>query len=306
MVNFIKLTSLEDVTELLWSDGPESLLIAGGTDILVRERPYVEKHILVDISQVEELKKVALDKQGTLSVGAGLTHQEIADHPVIRRRAHLLQLACGCIGSVQIRNRGTLGGNLGNASPAGDSIPALACLDARVVVVGRGRRREFEVLSFVTGPGQTALQVDELIKSVHIPRRTGRSVAFFKKAGQRRGMCCSKASVALLARRHANKSLSDVRVALGAVAPTVIRAPEAERVLEGRVLTPAVIREAAQACSRVVNPIDDIRSSAEYRRKAVGALLTEGLLEIRDHMQRLKKKSSKRRGRHTASRRRRR
>ncbi|MFC1654838.1 FAD binding domain-containing protein [Myxococcota bacterium] len=290
MVNFIKLNSLEDITDLLWSDGPESLLIAGGTDILVREQPFKEKRILVDISQVKELKKVTEGEGGVLSVGSGLTHQEIVDHPVIRRRARLLQLACGCIGSVQIRNRGTLGGNLGNASPAGDSIPALVCLDARVVVVARSRRKDYDALSFFTGPGQTARQIDELIESVEIPRRKGRSVAFFKKAGQRRGMCCSKASVALLARRHTPGHLSGVRVALGAVAPTVIRAAEAEQVLEGRGLTPAVIRQAAEACSQAVRPIDDIRSTADYRRQVVGALLTEGLFEIYDHMRKLKKR----------------
>ena len=295
MANFIKLTSLEDVTELMWSDGPESLLIAGGTDILVRQRPFEGKNLLVDISQVAELKKVAVGEQGMLSVGVGLTHQEIVDHPLIRRRARLLQLACVRVGSVQIRNRGTLGGNLGNASPAGDSIPALACLDARVVVVGRSRRRELDVLSFFPGPGQTDLQVDELIESVQIPRRKGRSVAFFKKAGQRRGMCCSKASVALLARRHSQGSLSDVRVALGAVAPTVFRVPEAEQILEGHRLTPEVIREAAEACSRSARPIDDIRSTADYRRQVVGALLTEGLFEMADHMKRLKKKRRRRR-----------
>jgi CO/xanthine dehydrogenase FAD-binding subunit len=295
MINFIKLNALEDVAELLWSDGPESLLIAGGTDILVKPRPFGDKKILVDISQVEELRRVAIGEDGAVSVGAGLTHQEVADHPVIRRRARLLQLACGCVGSIQIRNRGTLGGNLGNASPAGDSIPALACLDARVVVVGRSRRREIEVPGFFSGPGQTALQVDEVIESVRIPGLRGRFVSFFKKAGQRRGMCCSKASVALLARRHSQGSLSGVRVALGAVAPTVVRAPEAEQALEGRRLTTAVIREAAEACSRAVNPIDDIRSTAGYRRQVVGALLTEGLLEIADHMKRLKKRRRRRR-----------
>ena len=293
MVNFIKLSSLEDVTELLWSDGPESLLIAGGTDILVQKRPFDEMRILVDISQVDELKLVKEREGGVLSVGAGLTHQEIVDHPVIRRRARLLQLACGSVGSFQIRNRGTLGGNLGNASPAGDSIPALVCLEAKVTLVARSRRREVDALSFFSGPGECARQIDEVIESVEIPRRRGRGVAFFKKAGQRRGMCCSKASVALVARRHTPGQLSGVRVALGAVAPTVIRAPEAERILEGKALTPAVIRRAAGACREAVRPIDDIRSSADYRREVVGALLTEGLLEICDHMRKLKKRRSR-------------
>ena len=141
-----------------------------------------------------------------------------------------------------------------------------------------------------TGPGENASQVDEVIESVEIPRRTGRGVAFFKKAGQRRGMCCSKASVALLARRHTPGHLSGVRVALGAVAPTVIRVPEAERILEGCKLTPAVIRQAAEACSGAVRPIDDIRSTADYRRRVVGALLSAGLFEIYDHLRKLKKR----------------
>ncbi len=295
MINFIKLRELADVTELLWSDGPESLLIAGGTDVLVRPRPFGDKKLLIDISQVEELGRVVIGEDGGLSVGAGMTHQDIVDHPVIRRRARLLQLACGCVGSIQIRNRGTLGGNLGNASPAGDSIPALACLGARVVLAGRNRRRDLDLTDFFSGPGQTTLQVDEVIESVLIPRHRGRSVAFFKKAGQRRGMCCSKASVALLARRHSQGSISDVRVALGAVAPVVIRALEAEQALEGRRITSAVIREAAEACSRAVTPIDDIRSTAGYRRQVVGALLCEGLLEIADHMKRLKQRRRRRR-----------
>jgi len=290
MVNFIKLNSLEDVTEILWSDGPESLLIAGGTDILVRPRPFADMRILVDISQVDELKRVEEREVGVLSVGAGSTHQEIVDHPLIRRRARLLQLACGSVGSFQIRNRGTLGGNLGNASPAGDSIPALVCLDAKVVLAARSRRREVDALSFFSGPGECARQIDEVIESVLIPRRTGRGAAFFKKAGQRRGMCCSKASVALLARRHTGGHLSGVRVALGAVAPTVIRVPEAERILEGGKLTPAVIRQAAQVCTEAVRPIDDIRSTADYRQRVVGALLCEGLFEIYDHMRKLKKR----------------
>jgi len=296
MVNFIKLTSLEDVAEILWSDGPESLLIAGGTDILVRPRPFGDMRILVDISQVDELKRVEEREGGVLSVGAGLTHQEIVDHPVIRRRARLLQLACGSVGSFQIRNRGTLGGNLGNASPAGDSIPALVCLDAKVVLAARSRRREVDALSFFTGPGECVRQIDEVIEAVQIPRRTGRGAAFFKKAGQRRGMCCSKASVALLARRHTAGHLSGVRVALGAVAPTVIRVPEAERILEGAKLTSAVIRQAAGACGEAVRPIDDIRSTADYRRQVVGALLCEGLFEIYDHMRKLKKRRRRKPG----------
>ncbi|MBW1807888.1 MAG: xanthine dehydrogenase family protein subunit M [Deltaproteobacteria bacterium] len=294
MIDFLKLTSLEDVTEMLWADGPAALLIAGGTDILVHPEPFSEKKILIDISQVDELRKIEFEKKGLIKIGAAVTHQEIADDPLIRRRAHLLGLACAAVGSTQIRNLGTIGGNLGNASPAGDSIPALACLKAEIILTGRDRQRFVPILEFFKGPGETVLGFDEIIEAVKIPIRKGRTVAFFKKAGQRKGMCCSKASVALIARRHSDDRLSKVCIAMGAVGPEVIDVPEAARALEGQVLGAQVIRAAADCCCRAVRAIDDIRSTAKYRRHVVGALLTEGLLEIFDHMSKLKKRRKRR------------
>jgi xanthine dehydrogenase small subunit len=297
MINFLKLSSLEDVTEMLWADGPAALLIAGGTDILVHPEPFAEKQILIDISQVEELRKIELEQPGLIKIGAAVTHQEIADHPLIRRRARLLGLACAAVGSIQIRNLGTIGGNLGNASPAGDSIPALACLKAEVVLTGRDRQRLVPIMEFFKGPGETVAGFDEIIEAVKIPVRQGRTVAFFKKAGQRKGMCCSKASVALVARRHSDERLSNVCVAMGAVGPKVIDVPEAARALEGQVLGAQAILQASDCCCRAVRAIDDIRSTAKYRRHIVGALLTEGLLEIYDHMRKLKKRRKRRQGR---------
>lgn len=290
MINFLKLHSLEDVTEMLWADGPAALLLAGGTDVLVQPEPWADKKILIDISTVEELGGIGLDADGRIRVGAAVTHQDIADDPLIRRRARVLGLACASVGSVQIRNRGTLGGNLGNASPAADSVPALVCLDAQVTLVSRGSGRSMPILAFFKGPGESEMGVDEIIESVRIPRRKGRTVAFFKKAGQRKGMCCSKASVAFCARRHGDGRLTGVKIAMGAVGPTVLAVPEAQAALEDRVLDAGTIQKAAEACSAAVRAIDDIRSTADYRRHVVGALLTQGLLEIHDHMRKLKKR----------------
>ncbi len=295
MVSFIRATELEDVTELLWADGPTAVLIAGGTDLLVRPGAFEGRNLVVDISRLQALKGVGLDDRGLLRIGASETHQAVAEDPLIRRKARLLGLACAAVGSVQIRNRGTLGGNLANASPAADSLPALVCLDAQVNLVARGRQRSVPVAEFFQGPGQTVREMDEVIESVRLPVRTGRTLAFFKKAGQRLGMCCSKATVALVARRHGDGRLTQVRVAMGAVAPTVIEAPQAAAVLEGQVLSPEVIQLAAQACVAAARPIDDIRSTEHYRRMVVGALLTEGLLEALDHMQRLAKRRKRRR-----------
>lgn len=295
MFNFMKLSSLEDITEMLWADGPQCLLIAGGTDILVRPQAFAGRKIVIDISGVDELRGIELTATGEVRIGACVTHQEIVDHPLIQRRARLLGLACGSIGSVQIRNRGTIGGNLGNASPAGDSIPALACLEAQVELGGRDRERSLPVLSLFEGPGQLAAGFDELIAAVRIPARAGRTVAFFKKVGQRKGMSCSKASVAFCARRHGDDRLTGVRIALGAVAPTVIMVPAAQEALEDRILSPGNIREAADSCIQAARPIDDIRSTREYRRQVVGGLLTEGLLEILDHMRTLRRSRRRRR-----------
>ncbi|HUU03891.1 MAG TPA: xanthine dehydrogenase family protein subunit M [Myxococcota bacterium] len=287
MINFIKLESLDDVLEMIWADGPTALLLAGGTDILVRPESFAGRRMLIDISKVAELRGIGLTDQGLIRVGAAVTHQAIADNALIRRRARLLSLACRAVGSVQIRNLGTIGGNLGNASPAADSLPALVCLDARVALAARGRRRVLPVLSFLKGPARTDLGLDEVIEAVLFSPRRGRTVAFFKKAGQRKGMCCSKASLALCARRHGDGRLSHVRVAMGAVAPTVIGVPQAEEILEGRVLDAERVRSAAKACIAAVRAIDDIRSSADYRRRVVGALMTEGLIEIIDHTRKL-------------------
>jgi CO/xanthine dehydrogenase FAD-binding subunit len=295
MINFIKLKSLDDVLEMIWADGPAALLLAGGTDILARSEPFADRRMLIDISQVAELQGIGLGDDGLIRIGAAVTHQEIADNEIIRRRARVLSLACRAVGSVQIRNLGTIGGNLGNASPAADSLPALVCLDARLLLAARDRRRELPVLSFLKGPAKTDLGFDEVIEAILVPPRHGRTVAFFKKAGQRKGMCCSKASLALCARRHGDGRLSDVRVAMGAVAPTVIEVPAAEEILEGRVPDAARVREAAMACVTAVRAIDDIRSSADYRRRVVGALMTEGLIEIVDHARELARRKRKRR-----------
>jgi CO/xanthine dehydrogenase FAD-binding subunit len=287
MVSFIRAADLEDVTEVLWADGPTALLLAGGTDLLTRPDPFAGRNLVVDISRVPQLQGIDLDARGWIRVGAGATHQAVADDPIIHRKARILALSCASVGSLQIRNRGTLGGNLSNASPAADSLPALACLGAKVHLVARDRQRSLALAEFLRGPGATAMTPDELVESIRFPARRGRTAAFFKKAGQRLGMCCAKATVALVARRHSDGRLSDVRVAMGAVAPTVIEVEAAAQVLEGRVLGPAVIREAARACEQASRPIDDLRSTADFRRKVVGALLTEGLLEELDHHRRL-------------------
>jgi len=291
MVEFRQPRALAEALALL---GPQTALIGGGTDLLGRPSWLEGKRLLVDLTRVAELLGVSQDEEGALIIGAAVTHQEISTHPLVIQHARLLALACARVGSIQIRHRGTLGGNLGNGSPAADSLPALACLEAEVRLAAAEGPRRVPVLSLLASPGQTVLTSGELIESVRIPLRKGARAVFFEKAGQRKGMCCSKASVAFSARRRSDKTFADVRLAMGAVAPNVIRVLQAERLLEGQPLEPRRIAEMAQACVRAARPIDDIRSSAAYRTHVVGALLQEGLLGLLDQGARPSKASGSR------------
>ena len=295
MRSYLRLESLDDVLEMLWAEGPQVRLLAGGTDLLVHA-DYREA-IVVDISRVGQMRGIEQGEGHWLRVGACTTHAEIGSSKLVSRLAHVLGHACRSVGSVQIRNLGTIGGNLANASPAADSVPALACLGADVEIASSNRRRRVPVLDFATGPGQTVLEPDELVVAVRIPPQPGRRVGFFVKTGQRRGVCCSKASVAFWARRMGDGSLQDVRIALGAVAPTVIRAAEAERLLEDRRLEPELVRRAADACSAATSPITDIRSTADYRRRVAGALLAQGLFALSDEIEAWLKRKRRRRRR---------
>jgi CO/xanthine dehydrogenase FAD-binding subunit len=189
--------------------------------------------------------------------------------PLVARWAPALPPACAVIGGPQIRNRGTLGGNLANASPAADTVPALFAVDATVEVCSVSERRELKVAELFLGPRQTSLQPDELIVAVRVPRRPRLRGAFLR-LGQRQAQAISKVSVAVTASFDDGKP-DFVRVAYGAVAPTVIRAPEAERLLlEGG---DAALEQALEAAREAVRPIDDLRSTAEYRRAMSGVLL---------------------------------
>jgi CO/xanthine dehydrogenase FAD-binding subunit len=251
--------------------------------------------LLVDVSRIPELCGVSTGHDARTSpagaeairIGAATTHEHIARDRTLQRDAGLLTLASAAVGSLQIRNLGTLGGNLGNGSPAADTVPALLCLDAIVELASARGSRSVPIESFCVGPGKTDCQSDELIVAVWLPkplRALRANAAVFKKAGQRRGMCCSKATVAVTGRMtegSAEPALHDVRIAMGAVAPTAISVQQAAARLNGSPLTDATIAEVAELCRQHARPITDLRSTEGYRRQVVGALLTEGLLQLR-------------------------
>jgi CO/xanthine dehydrogenase FAD-binding subunit len=251
--------------------------IAGGTDVMVAITgelgPIPER--MLDLSRIDALRGIALEANG-LVLGARTTYTEIRRSALCREHLPALVEAAATIGAAQIQNRGTLGGNIANASPAGDTLPILLAADAMILVGGQRGEREIAAKDYFVGYRKTALAPDELILHVRFPLAQGRELRF-RKVGTRRAQAISKVVMALAWRDVGARGWLDVRVALGSVAATPIRAAATERVLEGARPTPEVADLAAETLAGELQPIDDVRSTTDYRR-AVSARILHRLL----------------------------
>jgi CO/xanthine dehydrogenase FAD-binding subunit len=246
--------------------------IAGGTDVMVQITgelgPAPDR--MIDLWRLDELRGIAFET-GALTLGALTTYSEIRRSPVCREHVPALVDAAATIGAAQIQNRGTLGGNVANASPAGDTLPVLLATDAQIVVGGPRGERTIPVTGFWVAYRKTALAPDELVLRIRIPLIARREVRF-RKIGTRRAQAISKVVMAL-AWRDGGQGWSDVRLALGSVADRPIRAHDTERVLEGGRPTPEIAERAAATLAAEIQPIDDVRSTAEYRRAVAARVL---------------------------------
>ena len=247
--------------------------IAGGTDLMVRITGEIGAlpERLLDLSRVDALKGISLEA-GALVIGARTTYTEIRRSALIEAHLPALVEAAATIGAIQIQNRGTLGGNIANASPAGDTLPILLAADATILVGGQRGEREVPAADFFTAYRETALAPDELILHVTFPLPTGRQLRF-RKVGTRRAQAISKVVMATAWRDDGSRGLADVRVALGSVAATPIRARATEAVLEGALPIPEVADRAAETLAGEIAPIDDVRSTADYRRTVAARVL---------------------------------
>jgi CO/xanthine dehydrogenase FAD-binding subunit len=248
--------------------------IAGGTDVMVRITGEIGEPParMIDLWRLDELRGISSDG-GAISIGALTTYTDIRRSAPCREHLPALVEAASTIGAAQIQNRGTLGGNIANASPAGDTLPVLLALDAEIVVGGARGERTIPAAEFWVAYRKTALAPDELILRIRIPVAGGRE-ARFRKVGTRRAQAISKVVLALSWRDNGrSRAWNDVRVALGSVADRPIRAPHAEAALEGRLPNPETADAAAEALAGEITPIDDVRSSADYRRVVAARVL---------------------------------
>jgi CO/xanthine dehydrogenase FAD-binding subunit len=255
-------------------------IIAGGTDLLADLKFAAHgPDVVVDISRADDLKNITITEQG-LNIGALVTHTQIMRSPLIRQLFPALVDAAHTIGAVQTRNLGTLGGNLVTAVPSMDSGPTLMALEAIVTIAGKSGRRQVPLSEFFVGPRKTILKPDELLAEIIIPKQNVGKPTHFLKFGLRKGQALALVNVAASFwvdwEKNESKFLAP-RIALGAVAPKVIRAPQAEAYLEGRAITPEVMAEAGRVAVGDAKPISDFRASAEYRRHLIGVLTKRAL-----------------------------
>ena len=254
-------------------------VIAGGTDVMVLMNARVlDAAEFLDIWGIEELRGIT-DEGEVLRVGALTTYTQLIRSELIQRHVPALVAASRTVGAIQIQNRGTIGGNIVNASPAGDSLPVLAAYDAELEIGSARGIRRAAFNGFYSGYRQTMLQADELLLAVRIPKLAEAEKDFFWKVGTRRAQAISKTVMAVRARVDGQR-IESIGVGVGSVAPTVVRAPKTERLLTGAPVTTALTSEARDLIAQEVTPITDLRSTEHYRRTVTGNVLVKFLRQL--------------------------
>ena len=272
-------TSLTEALALLAREPGVWQPFAGGTDLMVLlEAGKLSHKRFLSLAKLDDFRGIEVTPVAVM-LGALTTYTEIQRHPVLRCEFPLLCAAARETGSVATQNRGTLGGNIVNASPAADSPPALLVYDADVELISQRGVRWLPYHGFHTGYKKMQIAPDELLRAVRLPRRAESWKQYYRKVGTRKAQAISKVCFAGAARIE-NGTVYDIRIALGSVAPVVFRAVNTETALRGKHIAPEIIAGAKGVLAREIAPIDDIRSTARYRLRVAQNLLEEFLIQI--------------------------
>jgi xanthine dehydrogenase iron-sulfur cluster and FAD-binding subunit A len=275
---YFNVATTEQAVRLLGENGERARIVAGGTDLILELERGVRRgiHTLIDITRVPGLDQITLDEDDVIHLGPMVTHNHCAASKLIRERAFPLARASWEVGAPQIRNRSTVAGNLITASPANDTITPLMALGAWVVLASVHGERKVRLQDFYTGVRKTAMQPDEMLVDIAFPALKKSQKGTFIKLALRRAQAISVINVAVVLDIR-SATVNSASITLGAVAPTIIHAEEAEKYLAGKELTEEVITEAARLAMEAARPIDDIRGSAAYRREMVRVCTARGL-----------------------------
>lgn len=264
--------STREAVALMAGAKGNAFLLAGGTDLLVRMRgEFIDPDLVVDIKRIPGFQEITRKASG-FSIGAGVSCAQLGRNKTLVRAWPGVVEAAQLIGSDQIQGRCTIAGNLCNASPAADSVPALVAAKAKAVIVGPGGTRRTAVENIVTGPGKTSLGKGEIVKAIVLPDRPAKSgdayLRFIPRSEMDIAVCSAGVSLTL----GAGNVVKQARVALGAVAPTIVLVPKAARAIVGTRLDDAALKKLAAACEAACSPIDDKRGTVEYRTEVAGVL----------------------------------
>ena len=271
--------SLQAVVSLLADRQAAWLPIAGGTDVMVQYAAgRLSARKLVSIWNLPELRRIEITAKEIL-VGAGCTYTDLRDNDIVRREFPLLHSAACWTGGIANQNRGTIGGNIVNASPAADSLPALLVYEAELILVSVRGERRVPYASFHTGYRKTLLATDELVQSVCLPRRFIAYFSYARKVGARNSQAISKVCIAAMG-RLADGIVEDVHIALGSVAPVPLRLRQTEKTVKGKRIDSDLLLSAKNAAAAEIRAIDDIRSTARYRSAVAGNLVAEFLKRL--------------------------
>ncbi|MBK9926423.1 MAG: FAD binding domain-containing protein [Anaerolineales bacterium] len=280
---YINATTIEEILKTISTQGQQTRIVAGGTDLILELERGVRKgiHTLIDITRIPQLDQITIDEDDIIHLGPLVTHNHCVASQLIRERAYPLARAAWEVGAPQIRNRGTVAGNLITGSPANDTITPLMALGASVTLRSINGTRTIKLQDFYTGVRKTVMQPDEMLVDISFPALTSSQRGTFIKLALRRAQAISVINVAVILGLDAD-TVRTASITLGAVAPTIIHATEAEAYLIGKKLTDVVIEEAARLTMNGSKPIDDIRGSAAYRREMVRVCTKRGLKSLLD------------------------
>jgi carbon-monoxide dehydrogenase medium subunit len=280
--NYINATTIQEVITVLGEKQERSRIVAGGTDLILELERGVRKGIdtLVDVSRIPDLNRITLDKKDVIHLGPLVTHNDCVASKLINKSAYPLARAAWEVGAPQIRNRGTIAGNLITASPANDTITPLMALGAIVTLRSTRGERTIPLKEFYTGVRKTVMQADEMLVDISFPAVKRSQRGTFIKLALRRAQAISLVNVAIVLDLTPVNTIKSAVITLGAVNPTIVHAEEAEKFLENKKLTGDNIARAAELAVQAAHPIDDVRGSAAYRHEMVRVITSRGLTAI--------------------------
>lgn len=270
--------TIHEACRLFKEHGDKARIIAGGTDLVIKmKRNVISPKHLINIKQLDTLKDIVVTPQG-MTIGAAVPLSQVGKHKDVLKFLPMISKAALSVGSAQVRNRATIGGNICNAAPSADMAPGLLALDATLTIAGPDGERKLPIACFFTGPGSIALESGEIVTHLFIPQPEPALNMVYLKHGPRQAMDCSVVGVAMCFKIHPTTNIcEDVRIALGAVAPIPKRASSTEKMIAGRAVSDLDLEAVAEMIQTEAAPISDLRASAEYRSEMVSTLTSKAI-----------------------------